>query len=66
MTGCSVAGCSNHSRNSFKMIRFPANKERRQKWAEKCKSKDWEPKEHHRICSVRILCFSYIFLSFYV
>jgi len=64
MGGCSVHGCSNQSKDGFRLYRFPSGPYRRQQWVDKIVANlkqiqgsnrergTWEPTHNHRICEV--------------
>ena len=67
MGGCSVHGCSNQSKDGFRLYRFPSGPYRRQQWVDKIVANlkqiqgsnrergTWEPTHNHRICEVKSL-----------
>ncbi|XP_075730573.1 uncharacterized protein LOC142772261 [Rhipicephalus microplus] len=51
MPGCCVPQCSNHSRNGWKLYRFPRDPKRRLLWTVKIKRDKWQPTDTSHVCS---------------
>ncbi|XP_075724946.1 uncharacterized protein LOC142767345 [Rhipicephalus microplus] len=51
MPGCCVPQCSNHSRNGWKLYRFPRDPKRRLLWTVKIKRDKWQPTNTSHVCS---------------
>lgn len=55
MPGCCVPQCSNHSRNGWKLYRFPAEPKRRLLWIAQVKRENWEPTRASCVCSAHFV-----------
>ncbi|KAH6921221.1 hypothetical protein HPB50_027790 [Hyalomma asiaticum] len=51
MPGCCVSQCADHSRNGWKLYRFPRDPKRRLLWTVKIKRDKWHPTNTSYICS---------------
>lgn len=66
MGGCAAINCTNHSRNKFRLFKFPADEARKRKWVINCRRDGWVPGPRAELCEVSIItCFmndnNYIF-----
>ncbi|KDR15670.1 uncharacterized protein LOC110833321 isoform X2 [Zootermopsis nevadensis] len=52
MPSCCVLNCLHNSFGPFRLFRFPADEERRLKWAVNCGRINWFPNDYTRICEV--------------
>nr|XP_037288828.1 uncharacterized protein LOC119181689 [Rhipicephalus microplus] len=51
MPECCVPQCTNHSRNGYRMFRFPKDPKRRLLWLVKIKRDKWQPTDRSCLCS---------------
>uniref|UniRef100_A0A6M2CYT7 THAP-type domain-containing protein n=1 Tax=Rhipicephalus microplus TaxID=6941 RepID=A0A6M2CYT7_RHIMP len=55
MTGCCVPFCSNHSRNGWRLYRFPREPNRRLQWTANVNRDKWQPSYASSVCEIHFL-----------